>query len=140
MNIDYSVCRAFRRFKGAKAGVLAYDVFCQWIIHFLERVDASGTLTLPEDFELLGGVGKFHLGAHVKDCFYQFSLNFLPYVGQIDGEIMETNWALLNRIASLIRAMSKAHRQEVLDDLMHDINWKKLIASGGPLFCREVHF
>jgi len=57
-------------------------------------------------------------------------LNFLPHVGQVDGEVMETVWALLNRVASITRAMTKAHRQEVLDDMMNDINWKKLIGSG----------
>ena len=130
MNMDYSVCHAISRFKGAKSAVVMYDVFCQWIVHFLDRVHGSSTLSLPEDFDLVGGVGKFHLGAHIKKCFYQYSLNFLPHVGQVDGEVMETVWALLNCVASITRAMTKAHRQEVLDDMMNDINWKKLIGSG----------
>jgi Kyakuja-Dileera-Zisupton transposase len=130
MNIDYSVCHAFGQFKHAKRGALMYDVFCQWIKYFFDRVHGSNSLNLPEDFELVGGVGKFHLGAHIKECFYQYSLNFLPHIGQVDGEIMETIWALLNRIASLTRAMTKAYRQEVIDDMIRDINWKKLVASG----------
>jgi hypothetical protein len=130
MNIDYSVCQAFSRFKHATKGVLMYDVFCQWIINFLARVRRSKSLSLPDDFEMTGGVGKFHLGAHIRECFYRYSLNFLPDCGQVDGEVMETIWAVLNRIAGITRAMTKAHRQEILDDMMNDMNWKKIVGTG----------
>jgi hypothetical protein len=36
----------------------------------------------------------------------------------------------LNKVSGSIRAMSKAHRHEVLDDYMRDSNWKKLVGIG----------
>jgi hypothetical protein len=131
MNIDYAICEAIKFFEGTRSGVIMYDVACQWWIYFLQRVLNSETLSLPELFEFIAAVGKFHLGAHVKECFAKFSLNFIENCGQVDGEIMETNWAVLNRISGLIRAMTKAARQELLDDLINDMNWKKLLHSGG---------
>ena len=45
----------------------------------------------------------------------------------VDGEILETLWAALNKIADSTRSQSTAHRHETLDDHMNDSNWKKLI-------------
>jgi len=80
--------------------------------------------------KIISAVGKFHLGAHVRSCFPQFSLNFVLGAGQQDGEILETLWSSLNKVSSSIRAMSKAHHHEVLDDFMRDSNWKKMVGIG----------
>ena len=50
--------------------------------------------------------------------------------GQIDGEIMETLWSLFNKFAIMARAMTKAHREEILNDHMRDVNWKKIVGMG----------
>lgn len=97
------------------------------MIHFLERVSRSAFLSLPAGLEIIAAVGKFHLGAHIPSCFSRYSLNFIEGAGQLDGEIIETLWAPLNKISSMIRSMSKCHRREVLDDHVRDANWKKLV-------------
>ena len=51
--------------------------------------------------------------------------------GHIDGEIMETLWSGMNKVSGAARSMTKAHRQETLDDYMRDANWKKTIGIGG---------
>jgi hypothetical protein len=109
--------------------LVIYDICCQWIRHFHRRVDGSPYLSLPAA-KIIGAVGKFHLGAHVRSCFPLFSLNFVRGAGQQDGEILETLWSSLNKVSSSIRAMSKAHRHEVLDDYMRDSNWKKVVGIG----------
>ena len=45
----------------------------------------------------------------------------------VDGEVLETLWAVLNGISDSIRSQTTAHRQETLDDHMNDSNWKKMI-------------
>lgn len=131
MNIDYSICHALSyNSAGLKEALIEYDIACQWSLHFAERVEASQSLSLPPDLSWMAAVGKFHLAAHIVECFHKFSLNFVPGAGQQDGEILETLWSLLNKAAASIRAMSKAHRQEMLDDLMRDSNWKKLTRMG----------
>ena len=87
-------------------------------------------LSLQDTLELIPSIGKFHLGAHVPECFALFSLNFVKGSAQLDGEILETLWSSLNKVASSTRSMSKAHRQEVLDDYMNDSNWKEMVRSG----------
>jgi hypothetical protein len=130
MNIDYSICQALKHQTQDMTGALVnYDVACQWSVNFLKRVqeNVSGHLSIPNGLEIIPAVGKFHLGAHIPECFPLFSLNFVHGAGQQDGEILETLWSSLNKVSGSIRAMSKAHRHEVLDDYMRDSNWKKLI-------------
>jgi Kyakuja-Dileera-Zisupton transposase len=80
-----------------------------------------------DDIDITPAVGKWHLAAHVRECFAKFSLNFIEGSAQVDGEIMETLWSGLDLIAGITQGMSIAHRQEVLDDYINDSNWKKLL-------------
>jgi hypothetical protein len=131
MNIDYAICHALSyNTTGLSEALIEYDVACQWSVNFTRRLQESSTLQIPPGLSWISGVGKFHLGTHEQDCFAKFSLNFVHGAGQQDGEILETLWAPLNKIASSIRAMSKAARQEMVDDHMRDSNWKKLTRIG----------
>jgi hypothetical protein len=121
MNIDYAICQALNyNSAGLGEALIEYDVACQWSINFQKRLEESSTLHIPEDLDWIAAVGKFHLGTHEQDCFAKFSLNFVDGAGQQDGEILETLWAPLNKIAASIRAMSKASRQEMVDAQMRD--------------------
>jgi hypothetical protein len=129
-NIDYAFCQATQKM-AAEQGLLAiYDVGCQWSIHLKDRIRKSRFLSMPDFEEFIVGLGKFHLGGHILTCFPKFSLNFIHGAGQLDGEILETLWAPIDKVASITRAMSKAHRWEALDDNMFDSNWKKWIGIG----------
>jgi Kyakuja-Dileera-Zisupton transposase len=129
MNIDYSDCQALSYTDATEFALLIYDICCQWSLHFAERVSKFKFLSLCEGIKITPAVGKFHLGAHIKECFFLFSLNFIEGSGQVDGEIMETLWAVLNKVAGMTRAMSGRHQQEMLDDYMNDGNWKKFVWS-----------
>jgi hypothetical protein len=122
MNIDYAICQALNYIDGTESGLLVYDVCCQWVLHFQESVFRGSFLSLWEHFKLTLAVGKFHLGAHIKECLYKYSLNFVEGSGQIDRDIMETLWSIMNKMSGITRSMSWAHRQEMLDDYMEDGN------------------
>lgn len=131
MNIDYSICHALQHNStGLSQALVEYDVACSWSINFQHRVLHSNFLHLPDDMDIIPAVGKFHLASHRGDCFAKFSLNFVQGAGQQAGEIMETLWPQINKCSGSIRAMTKAHRQEVLDDHMRHSNWMKLVHTG----------
>ena len=136
MNVDYAICNALKySTAGLPQALVIYDIGCQWIINFSNRLRESQNLSIPEAMELLVAVGKFHLSAHVKECFALFSLNFVHGSGQLDGEILETLWAPFNFISSSARTMSMASRHAVYDDHMRDSNWKKIVFIGG---CQNI--
>ncbi|KAJ7018777.1 hypothetical protein C8F04DRAFT_976706 [Mycena alexandri] len=134
VNIDYAISEVLCRLPPEiKQTLLIYDISCQWILHWIERFQKGQYLFYRKDLELLAAVGKFHLGAHVLECFWEFSLNFIEGSGQVDGEILETLWASLDKVVGSTRSMSRAHRQEVLDDYMNDSNWKKMCGAVAAL-------
>jgi hypothetical protein len=129
MNIDYAICNALKyQSFGLPQALVIYDIGCQWITNFLKRLKDSTHLSIPEAVELFVAVGKFHLSAHIRECFVRYSLNFLYGSGQLDGEILETLWAPFNFISAPARTMSMASRHQLYDDYMRDSNWKKLVA------------
>jgi hypothetical protein len=128
--MDYSICQALKRFPQHQRALIIYDICCQWIIHFRERVSESEFLELWDSIEITGAVGKFHLAAHIPECFPKYTLNFIEGAGELDGEILETLWSPMDLVAGLTQGMSVAHRQEVLDDYMNDSNWRKIIRIG----------
>lgn len=132
INVDYSVCSALNfNSNGLPERLVAYDVMCQYMVHFDDRLeDASDYLSLEPGVKMLGAVGKFHLADHVDSCFSKWTLNYMKGAGHIDGEIMETLWSGMNKVSGAARSMSKAHRQETLDDYMRDWNWKKTVGIG----------
>lgn len=88
--------------------------------------------------KVLGAIGKFHLADHADSCFCKWTLNFIEGAGHIDGEIMETLWAPMNKVSAAARSMSKAHRQETLDNYIRDANWKKLVGIRKSLCCSII--
>ena len=127
--MDYSICNMTQQISPSTPKLLlAYDIICQWIIYHKNRFENAPLLKLRKDLEIIPAIGKFHLAAHILECFWKYSLNFIKGAGQTDGEMMEVLWAELDKILEFIRGMSPSHRQEVVDDVMMDSNWKKLIA------------
>ena len=75
-------------------------------------------------------IPKFHLLAHIAECQWKYSFNFIKGVGQTDGEAPECGWSMLNTAASSTKEMGPGHRHDTLDDLIGDSNWKKFIGLG----------
>src|SRR5882762_653622 len=128
MNMDYCVSEALKfNTKGIKRSILLYDIMCQFWKNLQRRFRGNPYLSFPHTMEVLRGIGLFHVHGHKDECYGRFAPTFIPGAGMVDGEVLETLWAVLNGIADSIRSQSTAHRQESLDDHMNDSNWKKMI-------------
>jgi hypothetical protein len=139
--VDYSVVGGSNyNSAGLRELLVIYDVMCQYLVHFGERLeDVSQYLTLDPEIKVMGAIGKFHLADHVDSCFSKWTLNFMKGAGHIDGEIMETLWSGMNKVSGAARSMSKSNRQETLDDYMRDSNWKKTVGIGKLSFNSKIH-
>ena len=96
------------------------QIVVQWL-------DSAGNRLLWDDIEITAAVGKWHLAAHVQECFTKFSLNFIEGSAEVDSKIMEMLWSSLDLVVGITQGMTIAHHQEVLDDYINDNNWKKLL-------------
>jgi hypothetical protein len=139
MNMDYCVHSALQyNMEGIQRVILYYDIMCQFWKNFHKRFKGNPYLHFPSDMEIVRAIGLFHVHGHVDSCYPRFAPSFIEGAGQIDGEVLETLWAVLNLIHSSIRRMSTSHRRETLDDHMNDSNWKKLIGMGKSMFRTTV--
>ena len=126
--MDYALWNAIRYWNSLLLLVmLFYDVVCQYHVKLMQRMAEGKFLGLPDGTKIHYGIGVWHIHGHQKSCYCRFSPLFIEGAGNIDGELIETLWAPLNEAAGTLRSMSTAHRQETLDVLMNDSNWKKLI-------------
>ena len=99
-------------------------------------MEESEYLQLPLAVAILHGIGLFHVGGHVWECFSRFSPSFIPGAGQVDGEILESLWSVLNEISPSTQNATLAGRTETLDDHMGDSNFKKMLDIGK---CTGMH-
>ena len=130
--MDYSIFKALNfNMDGIEAALICYDVMCQWSVRMKDRVAGSRYLNIPDGLELRLGIGLFHIHGHQDTCLARYSPSFIEGGRQIDGETIETLWALLNKISRSTRGMFTSHCREVIDNHMNDSNWKKLVDLGG---------
>ena len=121
--MDNSIFKALNfNMDGIEVALICYNVMCQWSIHMKDRMTGSRYLKIPDGLELRLGMGLFHIHGHRDSCLARYSPSFIEGGQQIDGEMIETLWALLNEISRSTRGMATSHRREVIDDHMNDSN------------------
>ena len=133
MNMDYVLCQALAQCCGLLYILVLYDIMCQYWKRLHWRVEASPHLHLNPDLTMHKGISLFHVHGHQDRCMPMFAPNFIPGASMVDGEILETLWAPLDKVSGSTVAMTKAHRQETIDAHMNDSNWKKPIGTTSKL-------
>ncbi|QRV77073.1 hypothetical protein RhiJN_05088 [Ceratobasidium sp. AG-Ba] len=107
---------------------LTYDIWCQWFKNLKEREGSLPPgLSFPEWIRLVGGVPKFHLMGHKQACYDRYSLNYMQFVGRMEGEGCERAWAYLNEMAGSTSEMSPGFRRDTICYIMADWNYGKVI-------------
>jgi len=132
MNMDWSLCEAIATTNIGRLKELLhiYDVNCSYCKHLEERIQRNPYLSIPDHLDLQHAIGLFHVHGHKDDCLYRWATSYVPGAGMIDGEVMETLWAVLNTVSRSTRTASLVHRTEILDDHMNDSNFKKMCNIG----------
>jgi len=111
--MDYSIFKALNfNMDGIEAALICYDVMCQWSVHMKDRVTGSRHLKITDGLELRLGIGLFYIYGHQDTCLARYLPSFIEGGQQIDGETIETLWALLNEISRSTRGMSTLHHRE----------------------------
>ncbi|KAF7965003.1 hypothetical protein HWV62_1144 [Athelia sp. TMB] len=118
--------------------VISYDIACQWSVNLASRIPR-----FPEamQFDLstcnvTPVIPKFHIYAHGKSCQSRWSLNFLRWMGRIDGEGVEREWFNINPVALSTRLMGPGARWDTLDDHWGAWNWRKVTGLGRRLYSK----
>ncbi|KAF9014455.1 hypothetical protein BDZ89DRAFT_1142297 [Hymenopellis radicata] len=138
-NSDYVVCSALRDSHDLKDVLFSYDIACQWIINFPERMEAlPEDLQLPDDMDVSAAIPKGHCPGHQIACQIAWAMGIQVGVGRTDGEAIERLWAFVRMCASSIKEMGPGSRADTLDDQFGFHNWCKLIGLGLTFLRRSV--
>lgn len=134
MNMDYATTKAWSHgnFSDVPYIVWGYDVNCQYDRHHKERVKDGDHLSFPKGLEdkIYYAIGMWHVHGRKAECYPRYATTFIKGSGVRSAEILESRWSQLNPAASSLRYMTLAHRTEMLDALMNDINWKTMVKLG----------
>ncbi|KAF8138624.1 hypothetical protein EV363DRAFT_1394065 [Boletus edulis] len=135
VNMDYLLFSALRKFAPLRVFKISYDIACQWHKNLWTRM-----ARVPEEWhvdydakDITFVVPKFHLPAHIAECQWLFSFNFIQGVGRTDGEAPERGWANINPAASSTKEMGPGSRRDTIDDHFGDWNWKKVVSLGATI-------
>lgn len=130
--MDYALSEAMKYgdLTGAPFVICGYDVNCQYSVHHRERIAVSNTLSLPDDLDIYYAIGTWHVHGHRPECYPRYATTFIRGAGVRSAEILESRWSILNHAAGSLRYMTRAHRAQMLDALMNDINWKTIVGIG----------
>lgn len=133
-NVDFAYKTAIKilHLDAAQIVILMYDIVCQYIIYFFERLRGH----LPPGFTIDQAIDLFHVHCHKDKCFFRYASTFIPNIGIVAGQILESLWSSLNTISPTVRTATLPHRAEVLDDHACDSNHKKMLSMPETLHAR----
>jgi len=110
VNMDYSLSNALKcNMDDVPRVVNFYDINCSYSKKLLEWVSNNEFLKFPTGVEIIPGIGIWHVHGHKPKCFPRYALLYMKGTGWIDGEIIETLWAILNIVTPSTRGMSSPH-------------------------------
>lgn len=137
-NTDCCVISALKAAKGLNTAFLTYDIWCKYSVNLEKRFELGGAPSLSElELQLLGGIPKFHIGAHGSGCYPKHSLNFMTNVGRTHGERVEQAWSVLGKSKYITREMTPGHRKDTLTGMFSHHNWKMLCNDGKQVNNKE---
>lgn len=113
--------------------VLSYDICCQWSKNLRSRIATfPENMRLPDDaFERITYViPKFHLYGHGQQCQIDYSLSYLPWSAETDGEDPERWWVHINPVSMSTKIMGPGSRKDTIDDHAAAWNWRKIVDLG----------
>ncbi|EIW73921.1 hypothetical protein CONPUDRAFT_68163, partial [Coniophora puteana RWD-64-598 SS2] len=125
--VDFAISMAGMSDEELLGFIFIYDIICQYFIHFRRRFGHYPHIAFPEDVDVVPAIGLFHVHGHKDECVARYSPNYIRGMGNIDGEVLETLWAVLNAIANSFRNMSASGRKDLMNAQMRWSNLRKML-------------
>ncbi|KAI0084023.1 hypothetical protein BDY19DRAFT_899301 [Irpex rosettiformis] len=143
--VDFLMLSALQPWMKLKLHISAYDINCQYRIHFWERLEKiradyckaqQSTLRSIKEYQFpstRAAVGKFHEPAHKVECRLLNSFHYLPGAGQTDGEAPERIWAATTSLDLRTREMTPGNRHDTINYFHDDMNWRRTYGMAASL-------
>ncbi|PPQ76569.1 hypothetical protein CVT24_010515 [Panaeolus cyanescens] len=139
--MDYVFASAIKQgFSSLSDVLISYDISCQWFVNLMNRMKEATWpthLKLPESLKLVPAIPKLHEPMHAQGQNHQqYSLNYIPGVGLLDGECPERGWGPHNAMGNSTKSNGPGSRSDIIDAVFNWWNWLKAINMGSTLASR----
>jgi hypothetical protein len=113
--------------------IISYNIACQWFVNLMKRVEHHWPLELhiSSAVTLHLQIPKLHEPGHQRVGHEEFSFNYAPGVGMMDGECPEHIWAGHNALGNAMKTHGPGSWHDVLDNHFGHWNWMKYMGMGG---------
>ncbi|KAI5897299.1 uncharacterized protein SCHCODRAFT_02489565 [Schizophyllum commune H4-8] len=126
-NMDYVLCSVLSQI-GSAHTTCSYDIGCQYMTNFYERVKKLPAHLQPDPLaDLSFGLLVWHGAIHEESCRSRNSLKYHDGVGRTDGEGIERIWSLFNAISYATKEMGEGARHDAIEDKSDSVNFVKNI-------------
>ncbi|TRM56325.1 hypothetical protein BD626DRAFT_357487, partial [Schizophyllum amplum] len=123
-NVDYVLCSVLRQL-GSPMTTCSYDIGCQYMVNFRERVKKLPASLQPDPLiDITFGLPVWHGGIHEELCRSVHSLKY-HQVGRTDGEGIERIWSMFNPFAWATKEMGEGSRHDWLEEKGDRCNFMK---------------
>ncbi|PPQ82566.1 hypothetical protein CVT24_004822 [Panaeolus cyanescens] len=132
-NMDFIFGSAMEKYQSLNTIVIGYDIACQWFTNLKKRIETLWPRSLvlkTGTASFIPAIPKLHEPAHQGENHEQYSLNYLPGVGQSDLECLERGWGAHNAVGNSTKTQGPGSRCDVLDDHLNFWNYEKYIRMG----------
>ncbi|KAG9088007.1 hypothetical protein FS749_002497 [Ceratobasidium sp. UAMH 11750] len=82
---------------------------------------------LPPDLDIRGGLPKWHALGHNPECIIRWGMDFMQYIGRMEGEGPERVWAHFNEHSGSTSEQGPGHRTDTLNNIAGNWNYEKMI-------------
>ncbi|KAJ7173392.1 hypothetical protein C8R46DRAFT_893031 [Mycena filopes] len=126
-NTDYVIVHSLAEASYLRWILFTYDIWCQYVIHFKDRI-AQWFPTMLKILEFIrGAIPKMHIHNHIELCSILWNLNWLLYTAFTWGEMIETGWVEHNLTAGQTKEQNDGNRHDSVDDTSGSWNWDKMV-------------
>ena len=113
--------------------LFSYDIVCQWFRNLKKRMAQFPDymqIPMAQLNNIAFVIPKFHIYGHGLAGQTKFSLNFLRWMAEMNGEDPERWWAHINPISPSTKEMGPGSRCDTIDDHAAAWNWQKITGLG----------
>lgn len=110
-----------------------YDLICQWSRNLLKRMTQFPSymqVAVDQICKAKFVLPKFHIYNHGVSCQLHYSLNYLLYSAQMNGEDPECWWSHINSVSMSTWEMGPGLRTDTINDHALAWNWQKITNFG----------
>lgn len=127
-NMNYILMSSIIRVIAILVIIASYDIACQFFVNFFSCITGLPPKLQQTVHTIKPKVLKVHIVGHGPFCQSCYSFNWSKGVGWTEGEGIEQDWLMLNKVTPSTKEITPSGQWETIDNFCGYINWRKILS------------